>query len=120
MARASEKIGKGKRSPKTGQNSLDMYLGKRRRGRPNKIQASWVRGRADNYRYVFGVIWKHIWPGLSTAQTREDVLKSFNGAEIGAYALEFVTLADLILQVVRSPKFPKRKREAQINFLADS
>jgi len=27
---------------------------------------------------------------------------------------------DLILQVAHDPKFPKRKREAQINFMADS
>jgi hypothetical protein len=45
---------------------------------------------------------------------------SFSGEEVRAYATDLVMLADLILQVVQDPKFPKRKREAQINFLADS
>ena len=40
--------------------------------------------------------------------------------EVGPYALDLIRLADMILQVVHDPKFPKRKREAQINFLADS
>ena len=47
-------------------------------------------------------------------------MNSFSGAEVGAYSLEFVTLADLILKVVKDPKYPKHKQEAQINFLADS
>lgn len=34
--------------------------------------------------------------------------------------LEFVRMADIILQILREPDFPKRRREAQINFLADS
>jgi hypothetical protein len=99
---------------------LDRDSEKSRKGRPVKIQPSWVRGRADNYRYVFGQIWKHVWPALSTAQTRQDVIQAFSGAEVGGYATDLVTLADLILQVVRDPKFPRRKREAQINFMGDS
>ena len=100
---------------------LDKFSEKLRRGRPPKIIASWVRGRADNYRYVFDLIWEHIWLKLSHAENREDVVRSFEGADIApAYALEFVTLAGLILEVLEDPDFPKRKREAQINFLADS
>jgi hypothetical protein len=68
---------------------------------------------------MFDQIWKDVWPGFSTSETRENILRSFEGGA-RAYSTEFVLLADLILQVVRDPKFPKRKSAAQINFLADS
>ena len=120
MPRTSAKSRKRRPPPKKQKISLDTTSEKRRRGRPVKVQPSWVRGRADNYRWIFDQIWEHIWHCLSKAETREDVIRSFQSAEVGGYALEFVTLADLILQVVRDPDFPKRKPEAQINFLADS
>ena len=118
MPRTSVKSRKRSPTPKKQKISLDTTPEKRRRGRPVKVQPSWVRGRADNYRWIFDQIWKHIWPCLSKAETREDVIRSFQ--RVGGYALEFVTMADLILQVVRDPDVPRRKREAQINFLADS
>jgi len=65
-------------------------------------------------------IWDRVSPRLLKAQTREDVIRSYEGADIGAYALQFVQLADLILQVLEERKFPKQSRKAQINFLADS
>lgn len=102
------------------QNPLDRVLGKRRRGRPAKIKASWVRGTADNYRWILNQIWDRVSPRLLKAQTHADVVGSYEGADIGSYALEFVQLADLILQVLKEPKFPKQNRKAQINFLADS
>jgi hypothetical protein len=120
MPKTSAKMRKQQQPRKTIQISLDSNSQERRKGRPLKIQPIWVRGRADNYRYIFGLIWKHIWPGLSKAKTRQDILKSFNETEIRAYALDFITLADLMLQVLQDSRFPKRKREAQINFLADS
>ena len=120
MARTSAKVPGEQRSAKKNNFLLDTVSGKHRRGRKPKIPASWIRGRADNYRWIFDHLWKHIWPALAKAKTRQDVVLSFSGSDVGAYAVEFVTLADLILQVVRDPKFPKRKREAQVNFLADS
>ena len=99
---------------------LDTISEKRRRGRHPKVVASWVRGRADNYRWIFDQIWDRVGSRLLQAETREDVVRSFEGAEVGRYAVEFVTLADLILKVVRDPDFPKRSREARINFLSDS
>lgn len=100
---------------------LDKDSEKQRRGPKPRIPASWVRGKADNYCWILDQLWYRIWPGLSTAQTRQDVVNSFSGSNISpAYSLEFVTLADLILKVVRDPKFPRRRREAQISFLADS
>ena len=50
------------------------------------------------------------------AETRDDVLASFREAEIGGYELEFVRMADLMLQIVKDTDFPKSRREAQINF----
>ncbi len=120
MPRTSAKVPGGQRSAKKSNFPLDRVSEKQRRGRKPKIPASWIRGRADNYRRIFDQLWKHIWPGLAKATTRQDVVLSFSGSDVGGYAVEFVTLADLILQVVRDPKFPKRKREAQVNFLADS
>jgi hypothetical protein len=121
MPRTSAKIGKQKKTRQTAHLPLDKVLKKPRRGRPARIPASWVRGRADNYRVMFGQIWSHVWPGLSKSETRQDVLNTLNGSDVStAYALEFVTLADLILQVIKDRKFPKHKQDAQINFLADS
>jgi hypothetical protein len=99
---------------------IDRVSGKASRGRPRKIQPSWVRGRADNFRYIFNLIWQHIWPTLSQAKTQQEAIQSFSHPQVGAYALDLIRLADLILQVVRDSRFPKRKPEAQINFLADS
>ena len=79
-----------------------------------------MRGRADNYRWKLDQIWERINPRLSTAQTPDDVVASFEGSDIGAYSLEFVPIASLIFQVLKEPKFPKQSRKAQINFLADS
>lgn len=99
---------------------LDRGLEKPRRGRRPTIPASWTRGRADNYRWIFDLLWDEIWPKLSQARTEQDVVLSFSGTKVGSYALEFIPLANLILSVRHDPRFPKRKREAQINFLADS
>ena len=54
------------------------------------------------------------------AQTQQDVIQSLSRKEVGSYALDLILIADLILQVARDPKFPKRQRQAQINFMADS
>lgn len=116
----SVKIKKSKRARKSVQNPLDRVLGKRRRGRPVRIKASWVRGTADNYRWILNQIWDRVGPRLLKAQTREDVVRSYEGADIGGYALEFVQMADLILRVLHERKFPKQSRKAKINFLADS
>jgi hypothetical protein len=121
VPKTSAKVSKRRKARKKGRFPLDKVLEKQRRGRPARIPASWVRGRADNYREMFGQIWSHIWPGLSKAETRQDVLSTLNGTGVStAYALEFITMADSILQVIKDRKFPKHKQDAQIKFLADS
>ena len=119
MGRSSAKVGKDIQSQKNADFALDTISEKHPRGRPRKIQPDWVTGTAEKYRYVFGLIWPHIWPGLSTAQTQQEVIQAVSRPEVGSYALDLIRIADLILQVVRDPKFPQRQREAQINFMAD-
>lgn len=120
MLRNSAKTRKARNGKKKTNFELDRFSEKRERGRPRKIQPSWVRGRADNYRLILAQIWDRVGSRLIKAQTRDDVLASFQETELGGYALEFVRMADSMLQIVREPDFPKKQREAQIGFLADS
>ncbi len=118
MGKTSAKVGKPAAPATTAKFALDT--GSAKRGRKPKIPASWVRGRADNYRWILEQLWDRVWPRISKAETTEDVVTSFSSEKIGAYALEFVPLAGLILKVVRDRHFPKHKQQAQIIFLADS
>ena len=81
------------------------------------MRASEVSGRAYHYRLIFSQIWDKIGGSLLMAQTEEEVIRAFEGT---AYKGEFERLPSLILQVLRERGFPKRGREAQANFLADS
>jgi hypothetical protein len=120
MKRFSAKLKNGQKARNKGSFPLDRDLEKSPRGRRPTLPASWIRGRADNYRWIFDLLWDEIGPKLCKAETAQDIILSFSGTKAGSYAIEFIPLADLILEVVRGPKFPKRKRKAQINFLADS
>jgi hypothetical protein len=120
MRKTSAKVERAKKRKEERDFPLDTNLEKPRRGRRPTIPASWIRGRADNYRWIFNLLWNEIGPKLSQAVTAQDVVNSFSGTKVGSYALEFIPLAELILSVLRERRFPKRKREAQINFLADS
>ena len=100
-------------------NPLDTDFEKRGRGRPARVRPSEIRGRGDHYRLIFDQVWNRLWPLLLKVETEEDVIKAF---EEGArpHAQNFMpSLSNLILKVLREPKFPER-RKAQINFLADS
>ena len=109
---------KSKRRPKKSQIPLDTVSKKARRGRPPRVRALEIRGRADNNRYIFGQVWDRFWPLLSTAESIEDVQKAVQeGAN--PYDRNYIGFESLILQVLRDPKFPKR-RKARVNFMADS
>jgi hypothetical protein len=97
---------------------LDTVSGKRGRGRPG-IRPSLILGRAESCRTVLDQVWDRLWPLLSQARSEQGVTDAFlEGAK--PYAQDFVpNFANLILRVLREPKFPKR-REPQITFLADS
>ncbi len=125
---------KGRKPAKKPAIPLDRALGKRAKGRPAKMPASEVFGRAENYRFILGEVWQRLRGRLLQAQTEEDVIKAFE-ENAKPYAGEFVPpLAPLILQVLRDPRFPKRepkprkgtlksrksKSNPRIVFLADS
>jgi hypothetical protein len=99
---------------------IDKVFGKRGRGRPRKVIPTEIRGRSENYRHILAGVWVRLWPRLSEVQTEADVIEAFT---VGArpYEREFVpAFAALVLKVLREPRFPKKRREAQIAFLADS
>jgi hypothetical protein len=104
---------------KTTKKPLDTFPAKAGRGRPVLMRASEIVGRAQHYRMIFGQVWDRLWPLLSNADSEEAVTRAFqDGAQ--PYSQNFVPgLAALTLAVLREPRFPKR-REPQINFLADS
>ncbi len=108
-----------KKGSKTRKKPLDMVFPRRGRGRPARVRASEIRGRADNYRGILNEVWDRLWPLLSASNSEEDVIKAFH-AGASPYDREFVpSLAGLVLRVLRDRKFPKR-RDAQIGFVADS
>ena len=110
---------KHNRSTKKRAIPLDRFSEKPGRGRPPRVRPTEIRGRADSFRFIFGKVWDRLSPRLLRATTDQEVIDSFlEGA--APYAQDFVpALAPLIFRVLRDPKFPKR-REAQINFFADS
>jgi hypothetical protein len=81
------------------------------------VRASEVTGRAYNYRLIFNQIWDVLSGQLLNAMTEEQVLQAFART---ACKNEFEHIASLILAVLHDPDFPKRDRQARINFLADS
>ena len=96
-----------------------MGYGKRGRGRPAKIPASTVIGRADNYRYQLKQVWKKLGGPLVAAQTEEQVAAAFE-RHGQPYTGDFMPWqASDILALIHDNHFPKDS-EARINFLADS
>ena len=97
---------------------LDSWRKKSRPGRRARMRASELRGRADNYRWIFDQVWERLWPLVSKAESEEEVRKAL---EEGAnpYHREFVPFASLAFKILRERRFPRR-RKAQISFLADS
>ena len=106
-----------KKERKKSKKALDMFSPKRPPGRPPTVSASAVTNRADNWRGIFAHVWESFWPLFSNAQSEDDVHEAVQKAR--EYEGEFESLATLMLEVRHDPNFPKRK-EAQINFLADS
>jgi hypothetical protein len=97
----------------------DAYSAKRPRGRPAKIPASTVIGRANNYRYQLKQLWNQLEAPLLAAETLEEVKAAFE-IQGQPYASSFVpSRASDILALIRDRHFPKDS-DARINFLADS
>jgi hypothetical protein len=92
----------------------------RGRGRPTKVRASELRGRADNYRWILNGVWERLWPLLSKSKSEEEVVRAFQEGS-SPYDREFVpAFAALALETLREPTFPRQRKKAQVNFLADS
>ena len=107
-----------KQAGKMAKNVLDTFSPKRPRGRPPKVCASAIQGRADNYRGILDNVWDRVSPLLLTAQTEDDIIRAFQ-QEGQPYDREFIPLAPLVLKVLKDKDFPKR-RAAQINFYSDA
>lgn len=119
MAKSSAQLRKRKARTKDAKIPLDTVSEKRRPGRQARMRPSEIAGRAVNNRWVLNQVWDRLWPLLSETQNEDDVIKAFReGAS--PYDRGFMPfLAGLVIKVMNEPKFPKR-REPQINFLADS
>ncbi len=110
---------KRKKLAKKPTKPLDTISGRRGRGRPRRVRPSEIRGRGDNYRFIFGEIWNRLREPLLQVTTEKEITRVFD-EYARPYTQEFVpALNALILKVIRDPKFPKRP-EAQIKFIADS
>ena len=113
----SAKMAKRKKARQKRKTALDTSFERRGRGRPPRMKASEVCGRAYNYRIIFGQLWDKIGNRLLGAETTDGIVQTL--AET-SYDREFESLAPLILNVVHEPDFPRRDNNAQVNFLADS
>jgi len=92
---------------------------KKKRGRPRKMERSWVTGRASNSEFQLNQVWANLEAPLLAAQTAEEVTIAFT-AHGEPYARDYVPgLAADILTLVRDKKFPKRPAP-RIKFLARS
>lgn len=99
--------------------ALDTHTKKRDRGRPRWVDPGETKGRGDNYRGIFNLVWKTLYPLLSKAQTQEEVIHAFEEGA-GSYSRQFMPkFAPLVLEVLRERTFPK-KATTQANFMADS
>lgn len=96
---------------------LARAAAKKKRGRPG-IRGSEIAGRSFNYRNIFERIWPRLREPLLQARTKEEVAQAL--AQFGEpYSQEFIPQSELILQIIREAKFPKRPAP-QVAFLADS
>ena len=101
------------------EKALDASSGKRGRGRPQKIQRSWVTGRARNYRQMLTKVWPELAGPLLAAETAEQIIAAFE-KHSQPYSGDFVPrLASEILALIHASNFPARPK-ARIGFLADS
>ena len=92
---------------------------KRRRGRPVSIEPSEVVGSADTYRLWFEQLWSKLGPRLLAARSSEEITMAIreNASDV---SVSLAPYSELILQIVRDPKFPAVRSTSQIHFLADS
>jgi len=92
---------------------------KRRRGRPPNIDRSFLLGQADHYRVVLLQFWPKLGPRLLAAQSPEEIARAVHEDAPGISG-SVVPFSELVLKIVRDPKFPRTRSASQIHFLSDS
>ena len=92
---------------------------KRGRGRPPNIDRSILLGQADHYRVVLLQFWQKLGPRLLAAQSPEEIVRAVREDAPGITGT-LAPFAELVLKIVRDPKFPRARSKSQIHFLSDS
>lgn len=99
--------------------SSDQPTKKGKRGRPREIDPRTVVGSADHYRIAFRHFWSRLGARLLAAQSSEEVARAVREEAAGISA-SLDPFSELILKIVKDPKFPRARSTSQIHFLADS
>lgn len=122
---------KRKQPAKKPKIALDTRSEKRGRGRPRRMPASEIYGRAENYRTQFWeqklekkkkqLVRDHPcqWAEQMLAATNEDELRKALASAPNYVQNELSPFLPLILSIFREKTFPKSKA-AQLDYLADS
>lgn len=92
---------------------------KKGRGRPRRIDRSILLGQADHYRLALPQFWPKLGPRLVAAQSSEEIVRAVSDEAVGMSG-SLVQFSELILKIIRDPKFPRARSTSQIHFLADS
>ena len=92
---------------------------KRKRGRPFHIEPSVVVDSADIYRLWFEQYWSKLGSRFLAARSVEDVRQAIAEDAPGITG-NLAPYLELILKILRDPRFPAVRSAAQIGFLADS
>jgi hypothetical protein len=93
--------------------------GKARTRRPVRIERSFALGQADHYRIVLHQFWPKLGPRLLVAQSAKDIVSAVREDAAGIIG-SLLPFSELILKILRDPKFPRARSKSQIHFLADS
>lgn len=125
------KTTKRKKTTKQRGIALDTLRANSRRGRPPRMRASEIYGRAENYRTQFWerrydkrtkqmvrdhpAEWAEL---LSSASTEDELRKALDGAP-GYIQMQFANFLPLILSIIKEKTFPKTTA-ARLDYLADS
>ncbi len=105
--------------PAAQKNISDAPSKKRGRGRPANIDPSVVVGSADTYRLWFEQLWSKLGPRLLAARSSEEIGRAVR--EIAPdVSVSLAPYSELILKIVRDPRFPAIRSVSQVHFLADS
>jgi hypothetical protein len=92
---------------------------KRGRGRPFQIEHSIAVGQANHYRLALPQFWPKLGPRLLAAHSPEEVTRAIH-EEARGISGSLAQFSELIVKIIRDPKFPRARASSQIHFFADS